>query len=209
MATSAPSSLRGESAEMYHYGAVITGVSDGLVRFLAVRVAALGTVVLVVLGLVACGADDRRLGGGRPGGAPQATVDGNSLTLSGAVDEELTPDGPPSCSPTTVALYGTIGGEKLGLAVFAPFANFPGGQTIDLPPPSSIDAGVRLNGLRAGPWRADASAGSGRITVELNLQTGSFDADLVADDGSRVHAVGTWRCSTGGPVATPPPNTSP
>jgi hypothetical protein len=165
-----------------------------------VRIAAAGTVALVALVLVACGADDRRLGGGEPAGAPRTAVQGVALAVTGAIDGELTPTEPPSCSPASVALVGTIGGARYGLTVFAPFASFPGGQSIDLPPPSGVDAGVRLNGLRAGPWRADASRGSGTITVGLNLQTGSFDADLVADDGSAVHAVGTWQCTIGGPV---------
>jgi hypothetical protein len=173
-----------------------------------VRIAGAGTVALIALVLVACGADDRRLGGGEPGGAPRPAVQGVALTVSGAVDGELRPTEPPSCSPLSVALVGTIGGERYGLTVFAPFANFPGGQSIDLPPPSAVDAGVRLNGLRAGPWRADASRGSGRITVGLNLQTGSFDADLVAVDGSRVHAAGTWQCTTNGPALTATTTTS-
>ncbi|HMG25459.1 MAG TPA: hypothetical protein VKH36_01450 [Acidimicrobiia bacterium] len=163
---------------------------------------AASTVVLVALVLVACGADDRRLGGGRPGGAPQPPIEGDAVALSGAVDGELRIDDPPSCSPTTVALFGRIAGEQYALTVSAPFASFPGGQTIDLPPPPSVEAGVKLNGLRAGPWRADSSAGSGRITVGLNLQNGSFDADLIAADNSRVHAAGTWQCTTGGPIPT-------
>ena len=173
------------------------------------RIVAAGTVGLVALALVGCASEDRRLDAGRPAAAPKGPVEGVALSVSGAVEGELTPEGPPSCSPATVALYGTIGGEKFGLTVFAPFANFPGGQTIDLPPPQSLDAGIRLNGLRAGPWVAGASGGSGRITVGVNLQSGSFDADLVADDGSRVHAAGTWVCTTGGPVATVPPNSTP
>ena len=164
------------------------------------RIAVVGAVALVAL--AACGADDRRLGEGRPGAAPEPPVQGDAVAVSGAVDGELRIDRPPSCSPTTVALFGTIAGQTYALTVLAPFANFPGGQTIDLPAPASIGAAVKLNGLRAGPWRADSSAGSGRITVGVNLQTGSFDADLVARDGSTVHAAGTWQCTTGGPVPT-------
>jgi hypothetical protein len=174
-----------------------------------VRIPAAAIVALVVLALVACGADDRRLGGGRPGAAPQPSVEGDAVAVTGAVDGDLRIDAPPSCTPTTVALVGTIGGEAYALTVSAPFANFPGGQTIDLPPPATVEAGVKLNALRTGPWRADASGGSGTVTVGVNLQTGSFDADLVADDGSRVHATGTWRCTTGGPVPTTAPSSSP
>ena len=157
---------------------------------------------MLSLALAACGADDRRLGEGQPGAAPEPPVEGDAVAVSGAVEGELEIDRPPSCSPTTVALFGTIAGETYALTILAPFANLPGGQTIDLPAPASIGAAVKLNGLRAGPWRADSSAGSGRITVGLNLQTGSFDADLVASDGSTVHAAGTWQCTTGGPVPT-------
>lgn len=167
------------------------------------------TVAVVALALVACGADDRRLGGGRPGAAPQPPVEDDAVTLSGAVDGRLRIDDPPSCSTSTVALFGTIADEHYALTVFAPFITLPAGQTIELPPPPSVEAGVKLTGLRAGPWRADVSAGSGRIIVGLNLQTGSFGADLVAGDGSRVSAAGTWRCVTGGPTATAPPTTSP
>jgi hypothetical protein len=174
-----------------------------------VRGAAAATAALVALTLIACASEDRRLDAGRPRGVAKTAPEGVALTVSGAVEGELKSDGPPSCSPATVALYGTIGREKFGLTVFAPFANFPGGQTFDLPPPPSLDAGITLNGLRAGPWRAGASGGSGRISVGLNLQSGSFDADLVAADGSRVHATGTWVCTTGGPVATAPPNSTP
>jgi hypothetical protein len=173
------------------------------------RLVAAGTAALVALALVGCASEDRRLDAGRPRPASRPAVQGIGLTVSGAIEGALTPEGPPSCSPATVALYGTIGGEKFALTVFAPFATFPGGQTIDLPPPPSLDAGIRLNGLRAGPWIADASRGLGRITVGVNLQSGSFDADLVAGDGSRVHAAGTWVCTTGGPVATVPPNSTP
>jgi hypothetical protein len=174
-----------------------------------VRIPAAATIALVALTLVACGTDDRRLGGGRPGAASQPPVEGDAVAVTGAVDGNLKINDPPSCTPTTVALFGTIGGQSYALTVFAPFANFPGGQTIDLPLPASVSAGVKLNGLRTGPWRAGASAGSGRITVGLNLQTGSFDADLVADDGSRVHAAGSWRCTTGGPVPPTAPTSSP
>jgi len=157
--------------------------------------------VLVALVLVACGADDRRLGGGKPGAAPQPPVEGDAVSLQGAVDGELRIEDPPSCTPESVALFGTIAGVRYALTVSAPFASY-GGQTVDLPPPTSVDAGVKLNAVRAGLWRADAAAGSGRITVGLDLQTGSFDADLVAADLSHVHAAGTWQCTTGGPVPT-------
>lgn len=166
--------------------------------------------LVAALALCACGSDDRRLGGGHPGAAPQPPVVGDAVSLSGAVDGELKIKDPPSCSPATVAIFGTISGMQYALTVFAPFANFPGGQTFDLPQPPTVDAGVKLNGLRTGPWRADASVGSGRITVGLSLQSGSFDADLVGGDGSRVHAAGAWQCTTGGPVpTTSPPSTSP
>ncbi|HYV60745.1 MAG TPA: hypothetical protein VFA62_11810 [Acidimicrobiia bacterium] len=171
------------------------------------RIRAAATVVLVALALVACGADDRRLGGGRPGAAPQPSVEGDAVALSGAVDGELKIDDPPSCSPSTVALFGTLAGRQYAVTVIAPFASLPGGQTIDLPQPPSVDAAVKLNGVRAGPWRADAAVGSAHITVGLSLQTGSFDADLVGVDGSRVHAAGTWQCTTGGPIPTTPPST--
>ena len=164
-------------------------------------------VMLLALALVACGADDRRLGGGRPGAAPQPPVAGDAVTLSGAVDGSLRITDPPSCSSTTVALFGALAGKQYALTVIAPFSNFPGGQTIDLPPPPSVDAGVKLNGLATGLWRADAAVGTGRIAVGLDLQTGSFDADLVADDATRVHAAGSWQCTTGGPVPTTPPST--
>jgi hypothetical protein len=175
----------------------------------AVRIFTAGTAALVALALVGCASEERRLGADRPRAAPTTAPAGVALTVSGAVQGELKSEGPPSCSPVTVALYGTIGGDKFGLTVFAPFANFPGAQTIDLPPPATLDAGIRLNGLRAGPWLAGAAGGSGRITVAANLQSGSFDADLVAGDGSRVHAAGTWVCTTGGPVATAPPSSTP
>jgi hypothetical protein len=173
------------------------------------RMVAAGAVALVALALVGCASEERRLDADRPRAALTTAPAGAALTVSGAVEGELKPEGSPSCSPATVALYGTIGGEKFGLTVFAPFANFPRGQTIDLPPPPTLDAGIRLNGFRAGPWLAGAAGGSGRITVAANLQSGSFDAELVADDGSRVHATGTWECTTGGPVATVPPNSTP
>ena len=172
------------------------------------RTRAAATLALVALVLVACGADDRRLGGGKPGAAPEPPVTSDAVTLSGAIDGELKIDDPPSCSPETVGLFGTIGGVRYALTVSAPVANFPSGQTIDLPPPPSVDAGVKLGGLRTGPWRADSSAGSGHITVGADLQTGSFDADLVAPDNSRVHASGTWQCTTGGPVPTTPTTAS-
>ena len=174
------------------------------------RIPAAAKVALVALALVACGADDRRLGGGKPGAAPRPPVTGDAVMLSGAVAGGLRIDDPPSCSPTSVALFGTLAGEQYALTVVAPFANFPGGQTIGIPPPPSVDAGVKLNGLRAGPWGAGTTGGSGRITVGPTLQSGSFDTDLGAADGSRVHATGTWQCTTGGPVpttSTTPPST--
>jgi hypothetical protein len=179
------------------------------VACLAMRIAAAGAVALVALALVGCASEERRLGADRSRASPTIAPAGVALTVSGAVEGELKPEGPPSCSPATVALYGTIGGEKFSLTVFAPFANFPGGQTIDLPPSPTLDAGIRLNGLRAGPWLAGAAGGSGRITVAANLQSGTFDADLVAADGSRAHATGTWVCTTGGPVATAPLSSTP
>jgi hypothetical protein len=117
--------------------------------------------------------------------------------VSGAVEGTLVPEGVPTCTTTTATLYGEIGGEKYSLTVFAPFANYPGGQTITLPPPPQIDAGVKLTGVRAGLWVADRSGGSGLITVGLNLRSGSFDAKLVRQDGSQVAAVGSWDCGGG------------
>jgi hypothetical protein len=103
----------------------------------------------------------------------------------------------PTCTTTTATLYGEIGGEKYSLTVIAPFANYPGGQTITLPPPPQIDAGVKLVGVRAGPWVADHSGGSGLITVGQDLRSGSFDAKLVGQDGTDVSAVGSWECGGG------------
>jgi hypothetical protein len=34
----------------------------------------------------------------------------------------------------------------------------------------------------------------GRITVGLNLRSGSFDTHLVGQDGSEIAAVGSWEC---------------
>jgi hypothetical protein len=120
------------------------------------------------------------------------------LAVSGAVDGTLVPQGVPTCTSTTATLYGEIGGEKYSLTVIAPFANYPGGQTITLPPPPQIDAGVKLVGVRAGPWAADRSGGSGLITVGQDLRSGSFDAKLVGQDGTEVAAVGSWECGAGG-----------
>jgi hypothetical protein len=79
-------------------------------------------------------------------------VESAVLALSGAVEGTLVPEGVPTCTTNTATLYGDIGGEKYSLTVFAPFANYPGGQTITLPPPPQIDAGLKLTGVRAGPW---------------------------------------------------------
>jgi hypothetical protein len=112
------------------------------------------------------------------------------------------PEGVPTCTTTTATLYGEIGGKKFSLTVIAPFANFPGGQTITLPPPPQIDAGVKLTGVRAGPWVADRAGGSGLITVGPNLRSGSFDAKLAGQDGSEVAAVGSWDCGGGTTAST-------
>lgn len=170
-----------------------TGSNDEApVPFPGVRIAAAVTVVLVALALVACGSD-RRLAD-RPAITQQPVPPGNALAVSGAVTGTLTPTGVPTCTPTTATIYGEIGGEKYSLTVFAPFANFPGGGTIDLPPPAQLDAGIKLTGLRSGSWVADRSAGSGRVAVGLNLRSGFFDAQLVAQDGGQVAAVGSWEC---------------
>jgi hypothetical protein len=157
--------------------------------------AAAGTVIALTL-LVACGGSDGPRTA-RPATTPQPAVEGAVLAVSGAVEGSLVPGGVPTCTTTSATLFGEIGGKKYSLTVFAPFANFPGGQAITLPPPPQIDAGVKLTGVRAGPWAADRSGGSGAITVGLNLRSGSFDAKLVGQDGSEVAAVGSWDCGGG------------
>jgi hypothetical protein len=147
--------------------------------------------------LAACGGSPDGPRTSRPATTPQPVVQGAVLATSGAVDGTLVPQGVPTCTTTTATLYGEIGGEKYSLTVIAPFANYPGGQTITLPPPPQIDAGVKLVGVRAGPWAADHSGGSGLITVGQDLRSGSFDAKLVGADGSRVAAVGSWDCGGG------------
>jgi hypothetical protein len=147
---------------------------------------------LVVLTLIACGSD-RRLAE-RPPTTPHPVPSGVALAVSGTVEGTLTPTGVPTCTTTTATIFGDIGGEKYSLTVFAPFANFPGGGTVDLPPPAQLDAGITLTGVSAGFWTADRSGGSGRITVGMNLRSGSFDARLVGRDGSEVAAVGSWEC---------------
>jgi hypothetical protein len=148
---------------------------------------------LVALILVACDGSDTRLAK-QPATTPQPAPKGAVLAVSGAVEGTLVPEGVATCTTTTATLYGEIGGEKYSLTVFAPFANYPGGGAITLPPPPQLDAGIKLTGVRAGPWVADRSGGSGQITVGLNLRSGSFDAKLVGQDGSQVAAVGSWEC---------------
>lgn len=155
--------------------------------------AAVGVVTALTL-LGACGGSPDGPRTSRPATTPQPAVEGAVLAVSGAVDGTLVPEGVPTCTTTTATLYGEIGGEKYSLTVFAPFANYPGSQTITLPPPPQIDAGVKLTGTRGGPWVADRSGGSGVITVGENLRSGSFDAALVGQDGSQVAAVGSWEC---------------
>ncbi len=155
---------------------------------------ALGSLAL----LAACGGSPDGPRTARPPTTPQPVVQGAVLAVSGAVDGKLVPQGVPTCTANSATLYGEIGGEKYSLTVFAPFANYQGGQTITLPPPPQIDAGVKLTGNRAGPWVADRSGGSGVITVGPNLRSGSFDAKLVGADGSGVAAVGSWDCAGGG-----------
>jgi hypothetical protein len=153
---------------------------------------ATGAAIVVVM-LAACGGSDTRLQK-QPATTPQPAPPGVALAVNGAVDGTLVPGGVPTCTTTTATIFGTIGGKKYSLTVFAPFANFPGGGAIDLPTSAQLDAGVRLNAERAGPWVADRSGGSGRITVGLNLRSGSFDTHLVGQDGSEVAAVGMWEC---------------
>jgi hypothetical protein len=148
--------------------------------------------------LAACGGSPDGPRTSRPATTPQPVVQGAVLATSGAVNGTLVPEGVPTCTTNSATLYGEIGGEKYSLTVFAPFANYAGGQAITLPPPPQIDAGVKLNGNRAGPWVADRSGGSGLIAVGPNLRSGSFDTKLVGADGSGVAAVGSWDCGGGG-----------
>jgi hypothetical protein len=162
---------------------------------------AAGAAVALTL-LAGCGGSPDGPRSSRPATTPQPVVQGAVLATSGAVDGTLVPEGVPTCTTNSATLFGEIGGEKYSLTVFAPFANYPGGQTITLPPPPQIDAGVKLTGNRAGPWVADRTGGSGVISVALNLRSGSFDAKLVGADGSGVAAVGSWDCGGGGTTAS-------
>jgi hypothetical protein len=155
--------------------------------------ASAATAAVVALLLAACDGSESRLAK-QPATTRQPAPQGVALAVSGAVDGTLVPEGVPTCTTTTATIFGTMGGDKYSLTVFAPFANYPGGGAIDLPPPPQLDAGVRLNGERAGPWVADRTGGLGRITVGLNLRSGSFDTHLVGQDGSEVAAVGSWEC---------------
>jgi hypothetical protein len=122
------------------------------------------------------------------------TAERNFFVANGAVEGTLVPDGPARCTTTTAILSGTVAGEDYGLIVTAPFARVTAGGVVGLPPPPQLDASVKLTDSRSRAWVADASRGSGLIRVGMDLVSGSFDAQLVASDGTAVHAVGTWTC---------------
>ena len=130
------------------------------------------------------------------------TFEGESLVVTGAVKGTLVPDGTATCTTTTATLSGTIAAEKYSLIVTAPFADVTGGGTVDLPPPPQLDASIKLTGTRSREWVADASRGSGRITVGMDLVSGSFEAKLVASDRTTVNVVGTWSCEPNVPPSS-------
>jgi hypothetical protein len=130
------------------------------------------------------------------------TVEGENLVVTGAVDGTLVPDGTAVCTTTTATLSGTIAAEKYSLIVTAPFADVTGGGTVDLPAPPPLDASIKLTGTRSREWVADSSRGSGRITVGMDLVSGSFEAKLVASDRTTVSVVGTWSCEPNVPPSS-------
>jgi hypothetical protein len=152
-----------------------------------------GAIALVALTLVACGESDSQTDE-HPATTAVPTVEGNFFVANGAVEGTLTPDGPARCTTTTAILSGAVDGEDYGLIVTAPFATITAGGVVGLPPPPRVDANVKLTDSRSRAWVADASRGSGIIRVGMDLASGSFDAQLVASDGTAVHAVGTWTC---------------
>jgi hypothetical protein len=150
-------------------------------------------IAMVALTLVACGGSDSQTDE-HPATTPMPTAEGNFFVADGAVEGTLVPDGPATCTTTTAILSGTVAAEDYGLIVTAPFASVTAGGVVGLPPPPELDASVKLTGSRSREWVADASRASGIIRVGMDLVSGSFDAQLVASDGSAVHAVGTWSC---------------
>jgi hypothetical protein len=129
------------------------------------------------------------------------TVEGENLVVTGAVKGTLVPDGTAVCTTTTATLSGTIAAEKYSLIVTAPFADVTGG-TVDLPAQPPLDASIKLTGTRSREWVADSSRGSGRITVGMDLVSGSFEAKLVASDRTTVSVVGTWSCEPNVPPSS-------
>jgi hypothetical protein len=152
-----------------------------------------GAIALVALTLVACGESDSQTDE-HPATTAMPTAEDNFFVADGAVEGTLVPDGPATCTTTTAILSGTVGGEEYGLIVAAPFASVTAGGVVGLPPPPQVDASVKLTDSRSRAWVADGSRGSGLIRVGMDLGSGSFDAQLVASDGTAVHAVGMWSC---------------
>jgi hypothetical protein len=150
-------------------------------------------ITIVALTLVACGGSDSPTDE-HPATTRLPTAERNFFVANGAVEGTLVPEGPAKCTTTTAILSGAVGGEDYGLIVTAPFASITAGGVVGLPPPPQLDASVKLSGSRSRAWGADASGGSGIIRVGMDLVSGSFDAQLVASDGSAVHAVGMWSC---------------
>jgi hypothetical protein len=155
---------------------------------------------MVTLTLVACGGSDSQTDE-HPATTPMPTAEGNFFVAGGAVEGTLLPEGPATCT-TTTTLSGTVGGEEYGLIVTAPFAGVSAGGIVALPPRPQLDASIKLTGSRSGAWAADPSGGSGLIRVGMDLGSGPFDAQLVASDGTAVHAVGTWTCESRVPATS-------
>jgi hypothetical protein len=165
-----------------------------------VRRAWAAAIVIAALMLGACGGSDRQ-SNERPATTPMPTFEGESLVATGAIGGTLVPDGTATCTTTTATLSGTIAAQKYSLIVTAPFADITGG-TVELPPPPQLDASIKLTGSRSREWVADASHGSGRITVGMDLVSGSFEAQLVASDATVVNAIGTWSCEPNVPPSS-------
>jgi hypothetical protein len=110
------------------------------------RLAVLAAGLAVASGVVGCGGSEKpRL---PPAPSPATAASQSALAVHGALEGDLVPRGSATCTSNDVSLFGTVGKTKVSLTVFAPFAYYPGNDTISLPAPSGVDIGIRLDADR-------------------------------------------------------------
>jgi hypothetical protein len=176
---------------------VPSSVSEILCRVALRRLVIIAAALTILAGAVACREPERPARStAATTGNPPAPSSPTRLSVHGALEGDVVPDGPAICTGLDVALLGRIGASTVTFDIYAPFVNYRANQRINLPQPG-VAAGVNLTTDQPPThWSVRVTGGSAAVQLGPDKRSGEFEADLVsADTPVLLHASGTWGCT--------------